>query len=745
MRKLFNPSPLKIGLTLNIIMFFVVVWNPTFIQTLESQLTDIRFKIRGYIEPGPEVAIVAIDEKSVDALGQWPLPREAMARLVEKLTELGVITIAFDVVFSESGASLRSEAMNLVKDSAKKLGVNQEGLKIILDEIENTPTPNERFAEALQNSEAGIMGFFFHDNLDNLTHLSAEKIKKDLSRIEPTRYQNLEIDPNSDLNFLMKFKGVESSLPILMDNSMGGGFLNIEPDGDGTLRRFPLLAKAENFYYAPLFLQALAHFLEEPPPHFKASGHGIDWLKIGDIQIPTDLKGKFLVNYYGPGRTFPHYSIIDILEDRVPQDLLDSRVVLIGATGKGLTDLRPTPFEGLFPGVEIHATIIDNILHTNYLIEPIWYQSATIALIFLFTLILTLALPRIRNLFGFPLSLTLLGGYLYASQHLFNQGVLINIIYPSMQIIIVFASLKAYDYFKQSSKSRFIQSAFGQYLSPVIIKKLIQDPGNLSLGGSEQRLTAYFSDIAAFSSFSEKMTPTELVDLLNEYLTAMSEIIIKHDGTIDKYEGDAIIAFFGAPIESPDHATKACLASLEMHEKLVEMRADWAERGKPEVQVRMGLNTGRMVVGNMGSKMRMDYTIMGDAVNLASRLEGVNKIYGTQLMISQFTHEDVDPNVETRALDQIRVMGKNEPITIYEVLAVKGQLPPEKVEAMDLFAKGLELYRQKNFKEAMTVFKKVLEILPNDGPSHTYIKRSEEYIVEPPPEEWDGIYQMTSK
>ncbi|PIR00168.1 MAG: hypothetical protein COV66_08735 [Nitrospinae bacterium CG11_big_fil_rev_8_21_14_0_20_45_15] len=745
MRRLFEPSPLKIGLIVGIIMCFVVIWNPPLVNMLESQLTDVRFKIRGYIEPGPEVAIVAIDEKSVDALGQWPLPREAMAKLVNKLAELGVITIAFDVVFAESGTSSRKDALNMVSDSAAKLGIDKNILNTLLSEIEHIATPDEQFAEALQNSEAGIMGFFFHDNLDNLKHLSLEKIQSDLLEIAPTRYPNPEIAPNADLNFLMEFKGVESSLPLLMENAISGGFLNIEPDADGTLRRFPLIAKAGGNYYAPLFLQALAHFLEEPSPDFEASAYGIKSVRLGDLDIPVDLKAKFLINYYGPGRTFPHYSLIDVIEDRIPQELLDSRIVFIGATGKGLTDLRPTPFDGLSPGVEIHTTIVDNILHSRYLIEPVWYHSFTLVLLILFSLLLSLVLPRVNNLVGVLFALTLLLGYIYANQYIFNQGILTNVIYPSLQIVLVFSAIKAHDYFKQSSKTRFIQSAFGQYLSPEIIKKLIQDPDNLRLGGSEERLTAFFSDVASFSSFSEKMTPSELVDLLNEYLTAMSEIIIKYDGTIDKYEGDAIIAFFGAPVQTPEHATKACLASLEMQEKLVQMRIDWEARGKPEVQVRIGINTGQMVVGNMGSKMRMDYTIMGDSVNLASRLEGVNKIYGTQLMISQFTHEDVAENVETRELDQIRVVGKNEPITIYEVLAPKGKLSPERTEGMNLFAEGLKLYRQQKFEEAVVLFKKVLEILPADGPAKAYIPRCEAYQKEPPPKDWDGVYQMTSK
>ncbi len=316
---------------------------------------------------------------------------------------------------------------------------------------------------------------------------------------------------------------------------------------------------------------------------------------------------------------------------------------------------------------------------------------------------------------------------------MFNQGVLVNLTYPSLQILATFISITSYNYFYQSRQSQFIQGAFGQYLSPEVINRLLKDPNLLKLGGIERRMTAYFSDIAGFSSFSEQFTPNDLVEFLNEYLTAMSDIVIHHNGTIDKYEGDAIIAFYGAPIEYPDHALKACIAALDMNKRVAEMREAWRAQGKPDLYVRMGINTGSMVVGNMGSKMRMDYTIMGDSVNLASRLEGVNKVYGTAIMISQYTYQDVKDDLEIRELDMIRVVGKNEPITIYEVLAEKGGLDPETERVMSCFREGLKLYRAQQFKEAQERFRETLSLRPEDGPSKTFLSRCEEYMDNPPP------------
>ncbi|QPJ64300.1 MAG: adenylate/guanylate cyclase domain-containing protein [Candidatus Nitrohelix vancouverensis] len=730
---------------LSVFVVLLAAWQPAILEVAENHLTDIRFVNRGEIDPGPEVAVVAIDEKSVDALGQWPWPRSVLALLTEKLTQMGVITIGYDVVFAESGSGSRSEALVLLEDSASSIGLPSETVQEILNEIMSQQTSDEHFADLIEKSENVVLGYFFHDDVDVVSHLSKEQIDDNLRAIESTRYISPQIKPNAHLDFLLDFNAVENSLPMFIEKSMGGGFLNIQPDRDGVLRRFPLIVKAKEHYYAPLFLQALAHFLEEPPPNFRAGEFGVESVFINDLKVPTDLHAKFLINFYGDKGQFPYYSVIDILQDKVDPDLLDSRLVLVGATGKGLTDLRPTPFQNLFPGVEIHATIVDNILHSNYLHEPKWYHTLNYALIIFFGVLLSAILPKANWALGFVFSTSLFVGFFFFAQHMFNQGVLINLTYPSLQILLVFISITSYNYFFQSKQSRFIQGAFGQYLSPEVINRLLKDPKLLKLGGIERRMTAYFSDIAGFSSFSEQFTPNDLVEFLNEYLTAMSDVVMQYDGTIDKYEGDAIIAFYGAPIEYPDHALKACLASLAMNEKISVMRDEWRKQGKPDLHVRMGINTGSMVVGNMGSKMRMDYTIMGDSVNLASRLEGVNKVYGTAIMISQYTYGDVKDDLEIRELDMIRVVGKNEPITIYEVLAKKGELDPESMQAMRCFEDGLRLYRGQEFEAAKNRFNDTLNRRPGDGPSKTFIARCDEYLKDPPPESWDGVYQMTSK
>lgn len=536
--------------------------------------------------------------------------------------------------------------------------------------------------------------------------------------------------------------------------------------------------KGGDHYYAPFWLHMIANYRENPKVKLEANEEiGITRIVSGGQEIPVNLQGDFLINYYGGGKTFQHYSISDILEDKISPDIFDSTIVLIGATGKGIFDLRATPFQRVYPGVEINATIIDNIIHENYLKRPLgFYELATFIFIITLGTFLTVFLTRVRPVVGFLSAFGLLGVYVAINLELFmgsptlnylakffvdyqwiRSGYVVNLVYPSLSIVLVYLSVTTVNYFQENKQKRYIRGAFGQFLSPTVVKQLEDNPDQLKLGGEQKRMTAFFSDVAGFSGISEKLTPAQLVELLNEYLTAMTNIVLRYEGTIDKYEGDAIIAFWGAPINHPDHALRACLASLEMQTQLDIMRQQWKEQGRAELEARIGLNTGLMVIGNMGSTMRMDYTMMGDSVNLASRLEGVNKVYGTNLMISQFTYEDVKDQLEVRELDRIRVVGKSEPVAIYEILAEKGGLDAETQEAMQTFARGLEHYRKKQWAEAIQEFNAVLEIRPNDGPSKTFIERCEGFKnarvdgkresdkAFSLPDDWDGVFQMTSK
>jgi len=754
---LFNLTPLKIGLALTLIIMATVRVDPRFFKVLELQLIDQRFMKRGFLPPGPEVVIVAIDEKSQDALGRWPWPRSTLAALVDNLTDANVVTIGFDMVFSESGDNVNEKTLQLLKSFLSLDKGDDRISDSIRKELLNGKTADEQFAESLKNSGNSVLGYFFHDDIIDIGHLSAKEIKASHDLIKPFRYGKAELQPNAELRGIPTAPAVEGNLPMFTESIVSAGFFNMVPDLDGVFRRYPLIIKSGKDFYAPLAVHVLAHYLEETPLAFAADESGITGVSAGSMDIPVDNKGRFIINYYGGPKTFPHFSAVDIIQGNFDPDTFDSRIVLVGATGKGIFDIRATPFAKIYPGVEINATIIDNILQGNFLTRPKGYNTYNYLTVLVLGVFMSLVLVRLSAFFGLAFSFVLLAGYYLGNQELFNRGIWINMVYPSLQIIVVYLSMTSFNYFQETRQKKFIRGAFGQFLSPKVVQKLVENPELLKLGGNQIRMTAFFSDVAGFSGISEKLTPKQLVDLLNEYLTAMTDIILKYDGTIDKYEGDAIIAFWGAPINNPDHAQQACLAAIEMQEKLKAMRLVWKKENRDQLFVRMGINTGLMVVGNMGSTARMDYTVMGDSVNLASRLEGANKVYGTDILISNFTYEDVKESVEVRELDLIQVVGKSEPVSIFELLSRKGLISDEKNKFNGLFAEALEAYRERDWDKARGLFLQGQTLEPDDAPIKTFLERCKNFQFSHkdgrrksdrealPGPGWDGVFKMTSK
>ncbi|MFQ5896482.1 MAG: adenylate/guanylate cyclase domain-containing protein, partial [Nitrospinota bacterium] len=321
----------------------------------------------------------------------------------------------------------------------------------------------------------------------------------------------------------------------------------------------------------------------------------------------------------------------------------------------------------------------------------------------------------------------------------------LNATYPTLEIALVYTGITVHSYLSEEKQRRFIHSAFGTYLSPKVAEELVRNPGLLTLGGERKIITAFFSDITGFTNISEGMEAEQVVELLNEYLSEMTDIILAHDGTVDKFEGDAIVAFFGAPHPMEDHALRACLVSLEMQRRMEELRPRWCARGWPELHVRIGLNTGPAVVGNMGSRRHLDYTMMGDTVNTAARLEGVNKVYGTCVMVGETTRQQAGDAIEVRELDAIDVVGKTEAVKVYQPMAPAGGLDLLKAQMVEHYARGLAAYRARQWGEALAHFGRALELDPKDGPSKAMRERIREFQSNPPPPDWNGAYAMLTK
>jgi len=435
-----------------------------------------------------------------------------------------------------------------------------------------------------------------------------------------------------------------------------------------------------------------------------------------------------------------------VLDGKVGKKELENKIILVGGTAAGIHDIHTSPYGPLYPGVEVHASVIENLIQQDYLLRPEWLSVFDIAMILASGILLGWISTHFKA-YAMAVMLVLgVGGYLAFDFYLFTQkGLWINTIYPVFTQIFVYSGITVFKFGFEEREKRFIKGAFSQYLAPAVVNQLMDNPALLKLGGERKTITSFFSDVAGFSSISEKLKPEELVHLLNNYLTEMTDIIKKYEGTVDKFEGDAIIAFFGAPISYEDHAKRTCFVAIEMQNRLAELRVKWKQEGKHELFMRIGVNTGPAVVGNMGSLTRMDYTMMGDSVNLSARLEGVNKQYKTETMISQFTYEGAKDYIEVRELDLIRVVGKNEPVKIFELLDRKGKVDPKKMEVLNFYNQGYELYKNRMWNEAAECFEKALTIDETDGPSLTFFERCITFQVHPPSDEWDGVFSMGVK
>lgn len=444
-------------------------------------------------------------------------------------------------------------------------------------------------------------------------------------------------------------------------------------------------------------------------------------------------------------RTFPYFSITDILEGEFPPGTFKDKIILVGATAVGLYDMRSTPFSAVYPGVEVHATVIDNILNGTFLFKPRWTKIYDALAIVLLSLFVGLVIPRVGAIQGVLFASGLFVLHIVATQWLFSHASLwVNMVYPLLALVLVYTSLTIYRYLTEERERKKIRGAFSHYVSTSVVNEVLKHPDKLKLGGEKKDLTVLFSDIRSFTTISEVMAPEELVRLLNEYLTIMTDIILKYDGTLDKYMGDAIMAIYGAPLDMTDHPTRACYSALEMMEGLKKLNEKWIKEGKVPLDIGIGINTGMMIVGNMGSEQRFDYTVMGDAVNLGNRLEGANKDYRTNILLSEFTYERVKEEFTCMELDSVRVKGKIRPVRIYQLMGTK-TLPADKTEAIKYFQQGLEEYKDRNWERAIEAFQTVTAMDKSIQAAQVYIQRSLDLKANPPPLNWDGVYVMGSK
>ena len=745
LKKFLNLSGFKVALLMTLMVLGIYYLDPNFLTILELKTLDLRFLSRGKVPTSDKVALVTIDEKSLDELGRWPWPRTRMAQLLDALVKAEAGVVGFDIVWAEPDENSGLKSLAAVKHKLAELRLSNRELERYLAEALKKADSDRILADSLARSQRAILGYFFHFS----PREGAGQKEKDLQKDPPplTSFNLVKFTSEEAARVpLFEASYPEANIPVLSQAAEGAGYFNIFPDPDGTVRWAPLVIKYQDRFYCSLSLAVLQKYMEGSPLALRIAEFGVEQMRLGKLSIPTNEEGRVLINYRGPQKTFPHYSATDVIHGRVPPKAFQGKIVLVGATAIGIYDMRVTPFEHVFPGLEIHANLIDSILQGDFLHRPNWITLVDILVIAGMGLILGALLLRVKALWG-----ALVGGGLFLSvlalgKILFeSQGVWMNLTYPTLNLVFIYLGVTGYRYMTEEREKKKIRGAFQYYLTASVVEEMLKNPDKLKLGGEKKDLTVLFSDIRGFTSIAENMTPEGLVKLLNEYLTSMTDVVFKHDGLLDKYIGDAVMAVWGAPLDQPDHAKRACLTALDMLDELHRLQKKWSVEGLPVLNIGIGVNAGPMVVGNMGSSRRFNYTVMGDSVNLGSRLEGLNKVYGTNIIVSQMTFEKVEEEFLGRELDLVRVKGKGLPVKIFELLAPRATASADQQALAGVFHAGLEEYRKRNWEKAREILQSLLAKFPHDGPAKIYLERCETLSQNPPPADWDGVYTMTTK
>ncbi len=642
--------------------------NP-FIEAFEAKTYDLRFEnMRGALVPNPEIAIIAIDEKSIAELGRYPWTRTEYARLITMLSDAGAKAVLFDVFFPE------------------------------------------------------------HENEN------ADKAFADASRLAGNVVLATSFEFDKDLNIT----GRIGSIPEIESSVSGIGHINFLPEPDG-VNRLNMLFLADGDKNIPSLglLGAMAALGE------KKFVPGFFEIALGARHIPVNENYSMWINFTGPPKIYPRYSFSDVVNGRISPTLLKNKVLFVGATATGIYDMRVTPFDGNTPGVEVHATIADNIISERFIRRTGLEKLFDISLIIVLGTLAYFLTTRLRLYIALPVALFLSAGYVWVSYKLFLQGHWVSMIYPPISAFTALLVGSSFRFLVLERSARQMRAMFSSYLSPKLVARLEKEPDAAKLGGDSKDVTVLFTDIRGFTSFSESHTPQEVVARLNEYLGEMVKVVDQFDGTVDKFIGDGIMVYWGAPLAQPDHAQLAIGCIYAMRKKMDELRVKWKKEGVELFYIRGGLQSGEVVAGNIGFEgKKMDYTVIGDTVNQAARLESTAKYYGVAFLVGESTYNLTSEICLYREVDRIRVVGKQLPVRIYEPAGMSHGMDGVIVEE---FNAALAMYRDRKWRKAHVHFLEISRRLPEDMPTKIYIERCEYFIENPPPDDWDGVFNRDEK
>jgi adenylate cyclase len=698
-------------------------------QRAEAWLYDTGLRWTAPSGLDDRVAILDIDEASLKSVGRWPWSRDQMARLVDQLFDrYGVAAVGFDVVFAEPDTSSGLASLNqLAQHDLATSRDFQAALKQLAPRLDY----DARFAHALAGRPVSLGYYFIPAGLgDTKTGvLPPPSLPTALGSGVPTGYG--------------------ANLAIFQSAAQGAGFFNMLADTDGTARQMQLLTPYGTGTYLALAASTLrVAFGAEPVTtgveqiSLLGRHYATPWLEVGGLRVPLGVDGAVYVPYRA-GASFPYISAGAVLAGTAPKAQLENRIVLVGSTAPGLTDLRVTPFSNSFPGVEIHAHLIAGMLDGSTRVTPPWANDFRLLAVLLLGGLLSVGLLRVSPLVGLAATLALLAALVAAYAAAWSRFWVVPMAAPMLTVAGLYALNTAYGFFATTRSKRQMTRLFGQYVPPELAAEMSLDPSHYTMEGQSREMSVLFSDIRGFTDFSEKLPPAELAEVLNAYLSTMTRIVQQQRGTIDKYIGDAIMAFWNAPVDLGDHASRAVQTALDMQAALPQLNREFAARNWPEVKIGVGVNSGRMSVGNMGSEFRQSYTVMGDAVNLGSRLEGITKQYGVGILVTRATVE-ADPVHAFMKIDEVRVKGKALPVAIFEPLGATAGVPDALQADAAAFEAAFAHYQAQDWDAAEAA----LHALNTRAPRmlyDIYLERIAHFRAAPPPADWDGVFVYTTK
>ena len=630
---------------------------PVPLEVLDRKFLDFRHLVRGPLAASDRVVIVAIDEPSLARLGRWPWPRARLAELIERLDSAGVRAIGFDIVLDQPETAVDRRALNAALDADPRRSA--AALRdVVRDELDD----DARLAAALQRSGHVVLAHFFEFGGTAAPELARATAKLPEVSVLALSGARLDAVPGP-----LTATRARVPIPPLAAAAAGTGHINFAPDPDGMYRRLPIAVRAGDRLVPSLALELL-RVAGDGSAHLTVTPAGVQSAQVGAQELPVDGAGQLWIDFLGPPRTVATVSAADVLAGTVSADRLAGRIALVGFTAAGFDQIT-TPFAAVMPGVEEQATVLDNVLEARSLRRPWWVVPAEAMAVVLIGLIVGPMLRWLRGGWGTAAAVALAAVYFGATQLLFTRtGLAVGGLYPFAALVACVAGGAVFLSVVEEGEKRRIRAAFQHYVNPEVTELIARDPSQLRLGGERRPITVLFSDIRGFTSIAEHLPPEALGEMLNQYLEAMTEIVFAHGGLLDKYIGDAVMAFWGSPVAVEDHAARGCRAALDMLAALADLNRRWQEEGLPRLGIRIGISSGNAIVGNFGSSARFSYTAVGDTVNLASRLEHLNKEFGTDVLISDDTWAAIGDEFVCRQVGRSTVRGRTQETTFHALV-----------------------------------------------------------------------------